>query len=54
MLVGSGESRAIHMHDSCIRKPAGEEDDYAAMVAAKSEALGDLSREIAEAIKALK
>lgn len=43
-------NQMILMQNSYIRKPAGEEDDFAALVSAKSDALGDLSREIAESI----
>jgi uncharacterized lipoprotein YmbA len=45
-------NQMILMQNSFIRKPVGEEDDFAALVSAKSDALGDLSREIAEAITA--
>jgi hypothetical protein len=41
------------MHRACIRKNLEEEDDYTALVAAQSDALADLSREIAETITAL-
>jgi uncharacterized lipoprotein YmbA len=45
--------QAVHTRNSCIRKSFGGVDDYAALVSAKSEALGDLSREIADGITAL-
>ena len=49
-LFKAEDNQLLLMKKSCIRKPAGEEEDYAALVSAKSDALGDLSREIAESI----
>jgi hypothetical protein len=50
-LFKAKDNQLLLMQNSCIRKPAGDEKNYAALVSAKSDALGDLSREIAESIK---
>jgi uncharacterized lipoprotein YmbA len=53
VLIKNDEARAHLMNNSCIRKPTEDAEDYAELVSAKSDALEDLSREIAETITAL-
>ena len=53
LLIETDETQGHFMHDSCIRKSAADVGDYSALVSAKNDALADLSREIAQAIKAL-
>jgi uncharacterized lipoprotein YmbA len=53
VLIKNDKAQGHLMHNSCIRKPIDDVDDFSALVSAKSDALADLSREIAEAIKAL-
>lgn len=47
------QDQAIHVQKSRVVTHAGEDEDYSALVSAKSDALGDLSREIADTIKDL-
>jgi uncharacterized lipoprotein YmbA len=52
LFKGDGKELLL-MRKSSISKPTGEKADFEALVSAKSDALGDLSREIAETIATL-
>lgn len=51
-VFGGRDKEVLSMHTSRISEPSGAQD-YAALVAAQSRALGRLSREVAEAIKVI-
>jgi len=52
MIYGAGSHKMLVMKRSTIKEPMNA-NTYEAMVAAQSRAVGELSREIAKAIRAL-